>query len=65
MDVIRNEAGAKGTVAETNRTVAGTKSIRWARVTSSAVAGVPALTSAENNQPHSLNDSYPAGILAH
>jgi hypothetical protein len=65
MDVIRNEAGANGTIAETNRTVAGTKTIRRAHVTSSALAGVAALTPSENNQAHSLNDSYPPGILAH
>jgi hypothetical protein len=58
MDVIRNEAGANGTVAET-------KSIRRAHVTSSAVAGVHALIPCENNQAHSMNVSYPPGILAH
>jgi hypothetical protein len=58
MNLIRNEAGANGTVA-------GTKSIRRAHMTSSAVAGVHALTPSENNQAHSLNDSWPPGILAH
>ena len=43
MGVIRNQAGASGTVAGTNR-------IRRARVTSSAAAGVHALTPPKNKE---------------